>query len=71
MGVLEVAEAGEHAVSCSPDAAPIVASAMGLLAAQGVGDGVLEPLSVEAPATPRRWSPTSRRRRGDCSSTID
>jgi two-component system response regulator DesR len=47
MGVLEVAEAGEYGELLT-QAAPIVASVMGLLAAQGVGDGVLEPLSVEA-----------------------
>jgi signal transduction histidine kinase/DNA-binding NarL/FixJ family response regulator len=47
MGVLEVAGAGEHSGFLS-DAAPIVASATGLLAAQGVGEAVLEPLAVEA-----------------------
>jgi signal transduction histidine kinase/DNA-binding NarL/FixJ family response regulator len=47
MGVLEVAGAVEHSGFLS-DAAPIVASAMGLLAAQGVGDAVLEPLAVDA-----------------------
>ena len=47
MGVLEVAGAAEHSGFLS-DAAPIVASAMGLLAAQGVGEAVLEPLAVEA-----------------------
>jgi signal transduction histidine kinase/DNA-binding NarL/FixJ family response regulator len=47
MGVLEVGGAAEHSGFLS-DAAPIVASAIGLLAAQGVGDAVLEPLSVEA-----------------------
>jgi signal transduction histidine kinase/DNA-binding NarL/FixJ family response regulator len=47
MGVLEVAGAVEDNGFLS-DAAPIVASAMGLLAAQGVGDAVLEPLAVEA-----------------------
>ena len=39
--------AGEHGELLT-HAAPIVASVMGLLAAQGVGDGVLEPLSVDA-----------------------
>jgi signal transduction histidine kinase/DNA-binding NarL/FixJ family response regulator len=47
MGVLEVADAADHSCFLA-DAAPIVASVMGLLAAQGVGDAVLEPLSVEA-----------------------
>jgi len=47
MGVLEVADAGDQAELLA-QAAPIVASVMGLLAAQGVGDAVLEPLSVEA-----------------------
>jgi len=47
MGVLEVACAAEHSCFLA-DAAPVVASVMGLLAAQGVGDAVLEPLSVEA-----------------------
>jgi signal transduction histidine kinase/DNA-binding NarL/FixJ family response regulator len=47
MGVLEVAGALEHSGFLS-DAAPIVASAIGLLAAQGVGDDVLEPLAVDA-----------------------
>lgn len=47
MGVLEVDGAAEHA-DFFAQAGPIVASAMGLLAAQGVGDAVLEPLSVEA-----------------------
>jgi signal transduction histidine kinase/DNA-binding NarL/FixJ family response regulator len=47
MGVLEIGGAAEHSGFLS-DAAPIVASAIGLLAAQGVGDAVLEPLSVEA-----------------------
>ena len=47
MGVLEVAGAVEHSAFLS-DAAPIVASAIGLLAAQGVGDAVLEPLAVDA-----------------------
>jgi signal transduction histidine kinase/DNA-binding NarL/FixJ family response regulator len=47
MGVLEVAGAVEHTGFLS-DAAPIVASAIGLLAAQGVGDAVLEPLAVDA-----------------------
>jgi signal transduction histidine kinase/DNA-binding NarL/FixJ family response regulator len=47
MGVLEVAGALAHSGFLS-DAAPIVASAIGLLAAQGVGDAVLEPLAVDA-----------------------
>jgi len=47
MGVLEVADAAEHSGFLS-EVAPIVASVMGLLAAQGVGDAVLEPLSVDA-----------------------
>jgi signal transduction histidine kinase/DNA-binding NarL/FixJ family response regulator len=47
MGVLEVAGAVEHTGFLS-DAAPIIASAIGLLAAQGVGDAVLEPLAVDA-----------------------
>lgn len=47
MGVLEITDAGDQ-VELLARAAPIVASVMGLLAAQGVGDAVLEPLSVEA-----------------------
>jgi signal transduction histidine kinase/DNA-binding NarL/FixJ family response regulator len=47
MGVLEVAGAVAQSGFLS-DAAPIVASAMGLLAAQGVGDAVLEPFAVDA-----------------------
>lgn len=47
MGVLEVADAAEHS-DWLTQAAPIVAATMGLLAAQGVGDAVLEPLSIEA-----------------------
>jgi signal transduction histidine kinase/DNA-binding NarL/FixJ family response regulator len=47
MGVLEVGGATEHSDFLA-QAAPIVASTTGLLAAQGAGDAVLEPLSVEA-----------------------
>ena len=47
MGALEVTDPGECGELLA-QAAPIVASVMGLLAAQGVGEAVLEPLSVEA-----------------------
>ena len=47
VGVLEVTDPGEQAELLA-QAAPIVASATGLLTAQGVGMAVLEPLSTEA-----------------------